>query len=58
MSEFFNELIKGLNEAIAIERGILFSHITVSDSIIQGVITEGRSKVIRKVPEAKFVTPK
>ena len=57
MSEFFDELITGLNEAVAIERGELNGRITVTDSIVQGFINEGRNEVIQKVLESKYVTP-
>ena len=57
MSEFFNELKKGLDEAIAIERGELDSRIAVTNSIVQGFITKGRNEVIRKILEAQLVTP-
>ena len=57
MSDFYNELMKGLNEAIAIERGELDNRITFTDSIVQGFITEGRNEVIRKVLESNLVTP-
>lgn len=40
MSEFFDELITGLNEAVAIERGELKGRITVSDRVVKGFITE------------------
>lgn len=56
MSEFFDELITGLNEAVAIERGELNGRITVIDSIVQGFINEERNEVIQKVLESKYVT--
>ena len=40
MSEFFDELITGLNEAVAIERDELKGRITVSDRVVKGFITE------------------
>lgn len=40
MSEFFDELITGLNEAVSIERGELNGRITVSDRVVKGFITE------------------
>ena len=61
LSDFYNDLITGLNEAIAIERGEIDGRITDSDSVVKGFITEGREKgrneVIRKVLESKLVTP-
>ena len=57
MSEFFDELINGLNEAVAIERGELNGRITVTDSIVQVFINEGRNEVIQKLLESKYVTP-
>ena len=49
MSEFFDDLMTGLNEAVAIERGKLNGRITVTDSIVQGFINEGRNEVTQKV---------
>lgn len=56
MSEFFDELITGLNEAVAIERGELNGRITVTDSIVQGFINEGKEDVIRKLLDANAIT--
>ena len=56
MSEFFDELITGLNEAVAIERGELNGRITVTDGILQGFRTEGKEDVISKLLDANAIT--
>ncbi len=56
MSEFFDELITGLNEAVAIERGELNGRITVTDSIVHGFVNKGKEEVIRQLIDAKTMS--
>ena len=48
MSNYYNDLITGLNEAIAIERGELKGRKTVTDSIVQEFINEGNKEFVKK----------
>lgn len=56
MSEYFDELMTGLNEAVAIERGELNGRITFTNSIVHGFVNKGKEEVIRQLIDAKTMS--